>query len=819
MKRLIKNIFFAIALLIIIQACSRKKDKFLNRSFHSITTKYNFLYNGNNLLENGLQAMEESFQENFWTFIPIEIFNTKAFGNEDNDENEFTEAETKAVLSIQKHSMNIKGEEKNPIMDEAYFLLAKSRYYDNRFIPALEALNYILFKYPNSDLVNEVKIWKEKINIRIDQNERAIKNLNELVQSSNLNSEQVSIANTYIAQAYLNLKKIDSASYFLSKSKFEQNHRASFLLAQLYQELSKIDSANIIYDNIIKQGRKIPRQFYIQSYINKSKVSDSINLSIVELNDLANDIENKIFQDRIYFQLGNIFLHNKNNDTTAIKFFNKSISSSLRDSYLLSQAYKNLAEINFKNKQYLNSAFYYDSTLTYLDKRSNDYRLVQRKRNSLNDLAFYSNQKSELDSVFKLIKMSKEDRYKYFENYIYELKKENNSISKQEQNKIGSTTLNNGPSEESTFFYFYNPTATSYGKNEFIQFWGKRKLIDNWRWSQTSFLNNEFTEKPNTKTFNQDSLYSVNYYLNKIPVDDKMIDSLKDLRNNSYYKLGAIYRDQFKEYKMSNELFNELINNSPSSSLHTPSKYFIYKNLKDLNLNELADVIKNEIIRDYPDSKYSKILLSPDKAVIGYDSSKSYDYALSLYDSEDFIKVIDECNKSISMFSDEPIISKFELLKAVSVARVYGFNKYKESLSSIALNYSTSFEGKKAEELIRNVLPLVEDATFSNDSSSEDFKIVFQFAFEDDEKLQAFSNQIKVFIESLDVLDLNISKDYYNNITKFVVLHGLKSYDGALGLLEILKENDSVFIDSFFVISSENYRTIQIHKNLNAYLK
>ena len=298
-----------------------------------------------------------------------------------------------------------------------------------------------------------------------------------------------------------------------------------------------------------------------------------------------------------------------------------------------------------------------------------------------------------------------------------------------------------------------------------------------------------------------------------------MIDSLKDLRNNSYYKLGAIYRDQFKEYKMSNELFNELINNSPSSSLHTPSKYFIYKNLKDLNLNELADVIKNEIIRDYPDSKYSKILLSPDKAVIGYDSSKSYDYALSLYDSEDFIKVIDECNKSISMFSDEPIISKFELLKAVSVAIVYGFNKYKESLSSIALNYSTSFEGKKAEELIRNVLPLLEDATFSNDSSSEDFKIVFQFAFEDDEKLQAFSNQIKVFIESLDVLDLNISKDYYNNITKFVVLHGLKSYDGALGLLEILKENDSVFNDSFFVISSENYRTIQIHKNLNAYLK
>ena len=76
--------------------------------------------------------------------------------------------------------------------------------------------------------------------------------------------------------------------------------------------------------------------------------------------------------------------------------------------------------------------------------------------------------------------------------------------------------------------------------------------------------------------------------------------------------------------------------------------------------------------------------------------------------------------------------------------------------------------------------------------------------------------QTKYFSD--DILNL-FYKDYYNNITKFVVLHGLKSYDGALGLLEILKENDSVFIDSFFVISSENYRTIQIHKNLNAYLK
>jgi hypothetical protein len=34
-------------------------------------------------------------------------------------------------------------EEKNFQIDEAYLLLGKARYYDQRFIPALDAFNYI----------------------------------------------------------------------------------------------------------------------------------------------------------------------------------------------------------------------------------------------------------------------------------------------------------------------------------------------------------------------------------------------------------------------------------------------------------------------------------------------------------------------------------------------------------------------------------------------------------------------------------------------------------------------------------------------------
>ena len=87
--------------------------------------------------------------------------------SEDNNPN-FIIAEEKATKAIQKHSMDIKDEERNPQTDEAFLLLGKARYFDQRYIPALEAFNYVLRKYTESDKLNEATIWREKTNIRLE---------------------------------------------------------------------------------------------------------------------------------------------------------------------------------------------------------------------------------------------------------------------------------------------------------------------------------------------------------------------------------------------------------------------------------------------------------------------------------------------------------------------------------------------------------------------------------------------------------------------------------------------------------------------------
>ena len=168
--------------------------------------------------------------------------------------------------------MSIMGEERNPIMDEAYLLLGKSRYYDGRYIPSLEAFNYILYKYPKSELINEVKIWKEKINIKLNQNEFAESNLRDLLEQNTLSDLDMYNIYSILAQAAINMQQFDNAISYLKKSlefgfKPEKIYRNKFLLSQLYERKEIKDTAFSEYSEIIDFNRKIPREFYIQSFL------------------------------------------------------------------------------------------------------------------------------------------------------------------------------------------------------------------------------------------------------------------------------------------------------------------------------------------------------------------------------------------------------------------------------------------------------------------------------------------------------------------------------------------------------------------------
>ena len=816
---------------ILLAGCSRKKDKFLNKNFHSLTTKYNFLFNGNNLYAEGLSDLENDIRENFWNLIPIEKFKYYDLDDEERETN-FTRSEEKATLAIQKHSMNVDGKERNPIMDQAYFLLGKSRYYDNRFIPALEAFNYILYKYPTSQHINKVKIWKEKINIRLDQNKYAIDNLKELLEEENLLTEEKSIANSYIAQAFINIEEIDSATHYLKKSNQQHknitnNLRKTFLLAQLYQDLSISDTAYTLYSEIIDLHRKIPREFYINSFIKRSMVTDSIDAEIAELKLLTENFENNNFTDIIFYQIAMLNLKKANLteeldsnqlDSLAVINFNKSLRSDPDDEILIAKNYRELAELNFRNKEYLKAGLYYDSTLSELNTRSREFRRIKKKRENLDDLIFYETLSSDLDSIINLVKMSDDQREEYFNTYILKLQAQKEQSKQKNKNYGNSNSLDSNVNSDLALFYFYNQTAVAFGKNDFKNRWGNRRLEDNWRWSISPSSKADKKAKNNDVSINKDSIFSANYYIGLIPKDPLIIDSINNQRNNAYFRLGAIYKDQFEEYYISNNKLFALLENQPLNSLIPPSKYFIYKNFLELDSLNQAEQFRNDIIVNHSDTKYATILLDPKSAIGNVQNAvEVYQELYSKYNQQNYLKVIQECDENILNFNGEPIVTKFEFLKALAIARLYGFKEYEKALKFIKMNYSSTLEGKEAELILSEILPTIKNEEFLENKLSDNYKIIYTFDTKSEELINNQIQELKAYIDNIDYLDLRVSEDFYNNIITFVVVHGLKSYDGSLGLTERLENSIDIQADSFFVISSDNYKTIQIHKNLDKF--
>jgi hypothetical protein len=109
---------------------------------------------------------------------------------------------------------------------------------------------------------------------------------------------------------------------------------------------------------------------------------------------------------------------------------------------------------------------------------------------------------------------------------------------------------------------------------------------------------------------------------------------------------------------------------------------------------------------------------------------------------------------------------------------------------------------------------------FVQDSTQTNFKTIFKFEASETDEIKAFDEFLSAAIEDIDYFKLSISKDRYDTNTIFVVVHGLKSVQGAFGFAEILKnKNDFIISKPFFGISSKNYQTVQIYKNLEAYLE
>jgi tetratricopeptide (TPR) repeat protein len=828
---------------VLLAACSRKKNTFLNRNVHAVTTEFNTLYNGNLAFTNGKEQLAAGYRDNFWEILPVERIDveeaeTKSPGASKNAD--FNRAEEKAAKAIQKHSMYINGREYNPQIDEAYILLGKARYYDGRFIPALDAFNFILDRYPNSNNINVAKVWKAKTNIRLKNEEYAIENLKKMFETANLKEEEIADGAAMMAQAFINLDSLQPALDYIKmatenvKDK-ELKGRYTFIKGQLYNRLDQKDSANIAFDEVIEMNRKTSRAYMINAYLEKGKNFDyekGDRTAFLELlQDLEKNRENRPFLDKIYNQFGDYY-RNSDSTETAVKYYNKSIKAFKQDRVLQSVNYQTLAEINFEKAKYKTAGAYYDSTLTYLEEKSRQWRRITKKRENLDDVIKYEDIATTNDSILKLTNMSEAEQLAYFTDYTSKLKEQaikdsleaikiEQKIANKEFYEKGNKV--SGPNKGGSTFYFYNTSTVAYGKGEFRKIWGDRKLEDNWRLSsKKTSLNNNDDELVTVTPIAENELYKPQTYIARIPTDEKVIDSLAKDRNFAYYQLGLIYKEKFKEYNLAANRLEKLLTYNPEERLVVPAKYNLVKIYEILENPSQADKYRNDVLTNHADTRYAEILRNPNSQLPTDESSPEFKYKqlYKEFEAAKYAEVIQKSDEYMMVYNGNDIVPKFEMLKATAIGRQQGFEAYKKALNFISLNYPSTEEGKQAQQIYSNVLPLLAVKDFAPEAESDSWKLVYKFTNEEGEAAQKLKEQLDKAIKNYRYTNMVTSIDYYNPQSQFVIVHGLNTKLGARGFGEVLKENKEYKIKyPFFEISSPNYKIIQIHKNLDDYLK
>jgi len=711
---------------VIVVGCSTKKNSFVSRNFHTVTTKYNVLFNGQESFKQGLASINSSYSDNYWELLPIEplkieeeAFTIEKDTSEIKATGPFALAEEKSVKAIQRHSMNIKGREYNTQVDDAYLLLGKARYYSSRFVPAIEAFNYVIERYPSANLIEETKIWQAKTQIRLHNEEHAIITLKYLLEKEDLKKEVIENAHTALAMAYMRTDSIQLVIDHLQKSVItnqnkHQHARNLFILGQLYRTQQKIDSSNYAFDKVIDY-KKSPYKYVIHSQIEKAKNASGDNEQELErvFEKLIKNRDNRPYLDKLYYHAGNIALK-LNKETEAMEFYNKSIHAKSAENHQKSLSYQALGDINFDKTHYIIAGAYYDSILAIAtDNNTKRIRKITRKRANLDDVITQESIAIANDSILSVISLNKEGRVAYFEKHIAELKiaDEAKKTAQKTYTTGFGNPLNNSTNTNSSStgtWYFYSVQTIGFGAQEFQQIWGTRPLEDNWRVSNKTIVTSDITnsKKEEEQEIENSKKYDLDFYLSQIPTEQKAIDSITAIRNKAYFNLGLIYKEQFKITDVAINKFEKLLTFPQNEQWKLPSNYHLYK-LYATTSSVKSNLHKKQVLDEYPDSKYAQIILNPNKVLAEASSvdapEKVYAVTYYLYKDNKYSEVVSNADKYISLFNSDPIAPKFELLKAYSINKLYGNDAFKEALELLQINYPNTEEAHKATEIINKL--------------------------------------------------------------------------------------------------------------------
>jgi tetratricopeptide (TPR) repeat protein len=695
-----------LALILIIAGCSLEKESGFNRNLQNLTAHYNILFNAKESLRLKQESYASSFIDNYNEILNVYQDTTAKSKTPDKD--------MEGAIVRANKIINIK--EQSHYLGDAYLVLGKANYLEANYYDAVEYFTYVIRSFPKRvDLTQDALVWKARALMYLNQVPEAKLVIDSAIQ--NINPKKKAPADIFAtkllydinAQEYADGEEMAKQAILLCRNK-TQRLRWTFILAQLQELNHKPAEAFKNYTRIAKSNATFEMAF--NASLNRIRIEDTQNGVKKSRTDrllgLLKDPNNKDFKDQIYYQVATIKMADKDVDN-AIKYYKLSIRASTKNQNQKGLSYLRIAEINFKIKaDYLTSKKYYDSTLTTLPANYPGYKSIQKIGANLQLLADRFQIIIREDTLQALAKMDEKTRSALIDRMV------NDKILQQQQdanaaaaNAAASKAASSGSSigGGGSTFYFYNSSAVGQGIIDFKRRWGNRKLEDDWRRSTRSssnitnntssgLLGADPTSGPVDQTKNGKNTLTADKYrrelLQGLPLTaDQLVQSNVRIYN-AYVDIGNFYRDILDDKPDAIATFELILRRFPNDPNKAATYYSLYRLYSDADHTK-ADMYKNKILKEYPETPFARIITDPDYAKKLNDKdaefTQAYNAIFDLYVHKQYKEVIASVPALLKQYPDNKFSAQLYYLEAIAAAHDEKVQPFQDTLKQILNKY------------------------------------------------------------------------------------------------------------------------------------
>ncbi len=856
----IARIVTLLFLVLFFWGCSTQKNTWLNRNYHTISAKYNGFWNARESFRQGVEQLSQAHEDNYEQVLSVFRYGDEQQARSVQGNMDITYQ--KASIVIRRHSMNIRGIEYNKWIDESYFLIARSHFFKRDYNLAILTFEYIIRQY-DTDPAYESKVWIAKAYNEQERFDNARQML-ELTRSDYreglLSDEGARLYHLAFADYHIRQGNYMQAIPFLdrgidkTRSRRERS-RLTFIKAQLYHHSEEYANAQQTYARVLRMNPTFDMAF--QARINMARAFDPATGSSRDIREglerMLRDDKNRDYRDQIYYALAELSKR-EGNQKEAINNYKQSAAVSDGNNTQKGLSFLRLGEIYFEQPEYLKASKYYDSTITFLPQNFENFQKISEKQTILSDLARNINMIEREDSLQRLAGMTAAERNAIVDKVIAKIREEEQRQREEERQRMQTAqqmarSRRPGDGGRDGGWYFYNPSAISFGQTEFYAKFGERPLEDLWRISNKQTVPFDFGEGEwdDPDEMDEDgSPLDRNRYLRNIPTTPEMMEQSNDRIARAYYNKGMIFKDRLEDYPRAITSLETLVSRFPDTERKLYAYYYLYTLSQETGEQTRAQTFKNRLINEFPESDFAKILGDPDyienlKKREEY-ANRLYNEAYNAFFSENFDLVKQHAQAADTMDISLALRSKFSYLKALSVGKTGSRQQFRHELENILIDFEGYPVHERATDLLASLdtnMLLFDDEvaqeTFE-DPDHEPFVSVFSenedaahfFVFVVD-VLNVEPAQLRNFInefnqDSFPERDLSLSNIFLDErrqittITNFSDKEKGMEYYNAIINSETIGSYDPDALQGF-IISVENYPIFYQERNLDDYLE